>query len=38
MTPLAMWTMAIICGSVWGGFLFLVIRAYRRESAKRRGE
>lgn len=38
MTPLAIWTMAIICGFVWGGFLFLVVRAVRREGAKRRGE
>ena len=34
MTSLAVVTMLVICGTVWGGFAALVVRAVRRESAK----
>lgn len=36
MTSLAVGTMVVICGTVWGGFAALVVRAVRRERAKGR--
>ncbi len=38
MSSLAIATMAVICGFVWGGFLTLLTRALRRESSKSRAE
>lgn len=37
MTPIAVKTMIAICGFVWGGFTLLLVRALRREGAKKRG-
>lgn len=36
MSPTAIATMIVICGVVWGGFAFLLARAVRSESAKKR--
>ena len=38
MTTLAWITMISICSFVWGGFIFLLSRAWRREGEKQRGE
>lgn len=38
MSGLAWTVMAVICGTVWGGFLSLLIFALRREGAKRATE
>lgn len=37
MSNLALVTMLLICGFVWGGFALLLMRALRREGAKRVG-
>lgn len=34
MTGLAIGSMVVICGTVWGGFAVLVLRAVRCESVK----
>ncbi|MCB1036879.1 MAG: MetS family NSS transporter small subunit [Acidobacteria bacterium] len=34
MSSLAAFMMTLICGIVWGGFTFLILRALRREAAK----
>lgn len=34
-TPLAIGTMIVICGIVWGGLLTLIVHAVRSESAKK---
>lgn len=34
MSGLAWTVMAVICGTVWGGFVSLLVFALRRESAK----
>ena len=34
MTATAWWTMLVICGLVWGGFLGLLARAMRSEGSK----
>lgn len=36
MSSLAIGTMAVICGIVWGGFLAWIVRAVRCEGAKTR--
>lgn len=38
MNPLAVATMAVVCGFVWGGFLGLLTYALRQEGAKGRPE
>lgn len=38
MSGLAWVVMAVICGTVWGGFVCLLAFALRRESAKNEGE
>ena len=35
MSGAAVATMVAVCGVVWGGFLALLVRALRRERAKR---
>ncbi len=35
MSTSAIVVMVVICGSVWGGFLALLVRAIRREGSKR---
>ena len=37
MTAIATATMILICGLVWGGFLFLLVRAVGREGKKLAG-
>lgn len=34
MTPLAWTVMLVICGTVWGGFISLLVYALRREGEK----
>ena len=34
MTTLAWTVMAVICGLVWGGFVTLLVYAFRRENTK----
>lgn len=34
--PVAVVTMTVVCGFVWGGFVVLLARAIGREGAKRR--
>jgi hypothetical protein len=34
MEPLAIITFAVIAGLVWGGFLFIIVTAIRKESRK----
>ena len=36
MTPLAVATMIVICGVVWGGLVTLIVYAARSESRKKR--
>ncbi len=36
MTPLAVTTMIVICGLVWGGLVGLIVFAVRSESRKQR--
>jgi len=36
MSALAVTTMIVVCGFVWGGFAVLLARAIGREGAKRR--
>ena len=38
MTAIAILTMALVCGVVWGGFFLLLVHALRRESRKRRSD
>lgn len=38
MSALAIVTMVVICGVVWGGFLLLVATAVRKEGAKTAAE
>ena len=38
MTGLAWATMILICGTVWGGFIFLLSYAFRREGKKVHGD
>lgn len=35
MTSLAMGTMIVICGIVWGGLLVLIVHAVRSEGSKK---
>lgn len=37
MEPLAIATMVVVCGLVWGGLLALLVRAVRREGEKAPG-
>jgi hypothetical protein len=36
MSSLALTVMIVICGIVWGGFVVLLTRAFRREGAKQK--
>jgi hypothetical protein len=38
MSGIAVTMMVLICGLVWGGFAYLLIRALRKEGAKREAE
>lgn len=37
MTPTAWATLIVICGTVWGGFVLLLVRALRSEGQKSGG-